>query len=139
MKRYGRGGWFGESHRHYLAGKGITTKRYYSDAEKKQGFLDKYKMTVASNAPDAEMNFREDVANKKENEIREEMMRQTDERKIDPINMQPLWNDFEKEKEIFLQTGDVFMFNNEVDRKVKSHLASNQRSLSFGDMIEAEK
>lgn len=28
MRRYGRSGWFGERHRHYLAAKGISTARY---------------------------------------------------------------------------------------------------------------
>lgn len=29
MRRYGRSGWYGERHRHYLAAKGISTKRYF--------------------------------------------------------------------------------------------------------------
>lgn len=28
MKRYGRSGWFKDSHRHYLAAKGVKTKRF---------------------------------------------------------------------------------------------------------------
>ena len=137
MRRYGRSGWFNESHRHYLAGKGIRTNRYYSEDAKK-GMLDKWKMTVASNSPDAEMNFRQDVADRKEQEIRELMLQQSDERKIDPINMQQVWVDFENEKKIFLQTGDKFTFDNEVDRKVKSHIAQNQRSMNFSDMLKQD-
>lgn len=48
MKRYGKPqGWRGESHRHYLAAKGVSTKRYaakkYSHHEDLAAFKAKYK------------------------------------------------------------------------------------------------
>ena len=39
--RYRRG-WFGDSHRHYLAAKGISTKRYYASVVSRMAGTDKY-------------------------------------------------------------------------------------------------
>ena len=33
MSRYKKTGWFGESHRHYLASKGVSTRRYRADVK----------------------------------------------------------------------------------------------------------
>lgn len=56
MKRYGRSGWYGERHRHYLAAKGISTKRYnakrseLSDDEKREIAKENFDSVV--NKPD---------------------------------------------------------------------------------------
>lgn len=135
MRRYGRAGWFGESHRHKLASRGISTTRYFSD---KQGFMDKNKLTVAGNLPSAELRMREAVANRKEQEIQKMVMDATDNREVDSLSTSGVWNEFEKEKEFYMQNGDKEQFEREVDRKVKSHLRSNNRSLNFDKLIEAD-
>ena len=59
--RYGRGGWFGESHRHYLASKGVSTRRYLvkrsdlypvreSDSEQYRRFRDGFDRVILVDA-----------------------------------------------------------------------------------------
>ena len=126
MKRYGRG-WYGDSYRHYLAGKGVSTARftkqnkYFADDEK-AGFMDKHKMTAASNIPDSEAATRNAIADRKESEIRELMIAKIDAKDMDSLATGPYWDDFEREKGFMLQSGDVEGFNTNVDRMVVSRL-----------------
>ena len=75
MKRYGRSGWYGERHRHYLAAKGIKTKRYlvdkdraeYGGQKKNTERMEEYTKDIKNTLKLKEMNPRE------QNEIRDSL------------------------------------------------------------------
>jgi len=133
MKRYGRG-WYGDSYRHYLAGKGVSTVRfvrnkYYADDDKK-GFMDKHKLTVESNNSDAETDTRQAFIGRAQGEVQELIMRKVDAGELDSLSTGPYWDRFNRYSQFMSRDGDAEQYKDEIDG-LKSEIEGRSKSLEI--------
>lgn len=138
MRRYGKG-WYGESRRHYLASKGIKTNRYFSHNEgKKQGFMDK--LTVSSNAPDSEKEYREQHVQRTNAKVHERVHKLSEQGKLDTINMQSMWSELDRENTFYLQTGDEQQHRRAIEGILGHHtVVDNSHFSPFRDIEDRMK
>jgi hypothetical protein len=111
MKRYGRG-WFGDSYRHYLAGKGVTTARFtkqkqYFAEDEAEGFMAKHKLTMESNLQPSDRGVRESFIEKEKKMVTDGLMRKVDSGKLDSLHMGSELQPFEAETRAYMQDGDA--------------------------------
>jgi hypothetical protein len=131
QSRYKPVGWRNDSHRHYLAAKGIKSKyeahKYFSDGEMhdERPFYQEHKLKSEG------MNLRMHDIGKKHDEIMQKMEEEVKKGNLDPHKREEFFTgDFKKAKEDYLnKTYNTSQFHDEVDRSFTYFMKINDKNL----------
>jgi hypothetical protein len=135
ISRYKRpAGWRGESHRHYLAARGVRTNRYYAiDAKRMAAGIKSFFSDGRPDTEDYGKRMDAETIEQQRSEVVRKLQQAEDTGKITHDNAKRFMDDqFTSETKDFLNgTIDRRTYLENVKRKLDSHMGTNSKSLSL--------